>query len=134
AAFHITADRHERELPEMIGERFAGIVSSDRWWAYDQLDPARRQVCWAHLARDFRAHAEGLADQQRFGQAGLEICRELFAAWDRYAEHDDRDRLAREIAPLKRRLKPMLQRASPKSPRNRQYRRFARNLFKLWPA
>jgi transposase len=39
AAFHIAADRHERELPELIGTDFAGIVSSDRWWAYDQLDP-----------------------------------------------------------------------------------------------
>ncbi len=73
AAFHIAADRHERELPGLIGESFAGIVSSDRWWAYDSLDPARRQVCWAHLLRDFRRHSEGLADQGRFGEAGLEM-------------------------------------------------------------
>ncbi len=79
-ALHIAADRHERELPELIGEGFAGIVSSDRWWAYDSLDPARRQVCWAHLLRDFRRHSEGLAEQGRFGEEGLEICRELFAA------------------------------------------------------
>jgi len=134
AAFHIAADRHERELPELIGERFAGIVSSDRWWAYDQLDPARRQVCWAHLLRDFRAHAEGISHQQRFGERGLQICRELFAAWDRYTDHGDRDQLAHEIAPLKRQLKPMLQRATIKTPRNRHYRTFARNLLKLWPA
>lgn len=31
AAFYIAADRHERELPELTGECFAGIVSSDRW-------------------------------------------------------------------------------------------------------
>lgn len=30
AAFHIAADRHERELPELIGEGFAGIVRPDR--------------------------------------------------------------------------------------------------------
>jgi Transposase IS66 family len=77
AAFQIAADRHERELRELIGERFAGIVCSDRWWAYDRLDPARRQVCWAHLLRDFRRHSEGLADQQRFRERGLEICRRL---------------------------------------------------------
>jgi transposase len=134
AAFHIVADRHERELPELIGERFAGIVSSDRWWAYDQLDPARRQVCWAHLLRDFRLHAEGISHQQRFGERGLQICRELFAAWDRYTEHGDRDKLVREIAPLKRQLKPMLERATTKSTLNKRYRTFARNLLKLWPA
>jgi transposase len=134
AAFHIAADRHERELPELIGNTFAGIVSSDRWWAYDCLDSARRQVCWAHLVRDFRRHSEGLADQQRFGAAGLEICHQLFDAWERFASHGDRERLAREIAPLKRRLRALLEPHRKKSTRNRHFRTFARNLLKLWPA
>jgi transposase len=134
AAFHIAADRHERELPELIGESFAGIVSSDRWWAYDSLDPARRQVCWAHLLRDFRRHSEGLAEQGRFGEAGLEICRELFGAWDYFVAHGDRKRLSREIAPLKRRLRALLEPHRNKSVRNRHFRTFARNLLKLWPA
>ncbi len=134
AAFHIAADRHERELPELIGESFAGIVSSDRWWAYDCLDPARRQVCWAHLLRDFRRHSEGLAEQQRFGEAGLEICRELFGAWDDFTRHGDRERLAREIAPIKRTLRALLEPHQAKSTRNRRFRTFARNLLKLWPA
>jgi hypothetical protein len=28
----------------MLGEEFRGIACSDRWWAYNYLDPARRQV------------------------------------------------------------------------------------------
>ena len=134
AAFHIAADRHERELPELLGESFAGIVSSDRWWAYDSLDSARRQVCWAHLLRDFRRHSEGMADQGRFGEAGLEICRGLFCAWESFAAHGDRGRLAREIAPLKRNLRVLLEPHRKKSTRNRHFRTFARNLLKLWPA
>jgi transposase len=134
AAFHVAADRHERELPELIGESFAGIVSSDRWWAYDSLDPARRQVCWAHLLRDFRRHSEGLAEQGRFGEEGLEVCRELFGAWERFASHKDRERLALEIAPTKHRLRALLEPHRVKSTRNRQFRTFARNLLKLWPA
>ncbi len=134
AAFHIAADRHERELPELIGESFAGIVCSDRWWAYDSLDPARRQVCWAHLLRDFRRHSEGIADQGRFGEEGLEICRELFCAWESFVDHGDRERLARELAPLKRRLRALLEPHRKKSTRNRHFRTFARNLLKLWPA
>jgi transposase len=134
AAFHIAADRHERELPELLGARFAGIVSSDRWWAYDQLDPARRQVCWAHLVRDFRRHAEGLSHQQRFGERGLEICRRLFQAWDEFAAHGDRSELQAQIDPLKHQLRKLLERAQTKSTRNRRTRTFARNLLKLWPA
>lgn len=134
AAFHIAADRHARELPELIGEHFAGIICSDRWWAYDSLDPARRQVCWAHLLRDFRRHSEGLAEQQRFGEAGLALCRELFAAWEGFHCHGDRERLAAEISPHKRRLRGLLGRAASKRAKNRQIRTFARNLIKLWPA
>lgn len=134
AAFHIAADRHERELPVLIGEGFAGIVSSDRWWAYDSLDPARRQVCWAHLLRDFRRHSEGLAAQGAFGEAGLEICRKLFGAWEAFAAHGDRRRLAREVAPIKRALRTLLEPHRKKTARNRRFRTFARNLLKLWPA
>ena len=37
----------------------------------ERIDPARRQVCWAHLQRDFRAHAEGIrsrVDDPLFGE------------------------------------------------------------------
>src|SRR5512134_4023023 len=99
AAFHIAADRHERELPELIGERFAGIVSSDRWWAYDRLDPARRQVCWAHLLRVFRRHSDRLSHLLLFRQPGLSTRLRLSAPCRRAAHHHERERLAREIAP-----------------------------------
>src|SRR5207244_11182093 len=63
AVFRIAPDRHEREAKALLGDEFAGIACSDRWWAYDYLAPERRQLCWAHLARDFTAHSEGLAAQ-----------------------------------------------------------------------
>ncbi len=65
---------------------------------------------------------------------GLRSARELFRAWDSFAGHGDRDRLAREIAPIKRRLRALLEPHRKKSMLNRQFRTFARNLLKLWPA
>ena len=53
ALFHIAADRHQREAKALLGDDFAGVACSDRWWAYNYLEPEQRQVCWAHLARDF---------------------------------------------------------------------------------
>src|SRR5207247_681878 len=74
AVFRIAADRHEREAKALLGEDFEGVVCSDRWWAYNYLDPERRQLCWAHLLRDFTAHSEApLAAQKEFGTAGLAI-------------------------------------------------------------
>src|SRR5205809_973276 len=78
AVFRIAAGRHASESRMLLGERFAGIVCSDRWRGYDYLDPSRRQLCWAHLLRDFAAHSESMGDQQRFGNDGLQIAHDLF--------------------------------------------------------
>jgi transposase len=78
AIFRIAADRHRDRLQELLGERFAGICCSDRWWAYNQIDPESRQACWSHLQRDFRFHAEGLPVQKLFGEQGLKLTSRLF--------------------------------------------------------
>ncbi|MGH2714077.1 MAG: IS66 family transposase, partial [Thermoleophilaceae bacterium] len=54
----VAEDRHRDRLEELIGADYAGIVCSDRWRAYDHLDPDCRQARWQHLKRDFRRHAE----------------------------------------------------------------------------
>ena len=134
AVFRIAADRHRDRLNELIGDDFAGICCSDRWWAYDHLDPLCRQVCWSHLQRDFRRHAEGLDSQQPFGQEGLALTERLFGAWQSFGEHRDRRRLASEMEPIQTELQALLEHAGPKRPKNRHHRRFANNLLKIWPA
>jgi len=132
--FKIVEDRHRDRLQELLGPEFTGIVTSDRWWAYDLLDPEQRQACWSHLVRDFRFHSEGLAAQQTFGAAGLELTRRLFETWHAYLEHLDRDRLAVEMTPIQTELHELLDHAGNGSKRHRLHRRFANNLLKLWPA
>jgi transposase len=134
AVFRIAADRHRERLEELLGENFEGIVCSDRWWAYDHLDPERRQACWEHLKRDFRRHAEGLAEQKLFGETGLALTGRLFEVWHAFQEHQDRRRLAREMQPIQSQLQTLLRRAGRKSKRTRFHRVFANNLLKIWPA
>src|SRR5450830_1895301 len=88
ALFRIAADRHRREAQALLGEYFSGVACSDRWWAYDYLDAERRQLCWAHLVRDFTAHSEGLGAQKEFGAVGLEIAGRLFGAWGEFRGED----------------------------------------------
>jgi transposase len=130
----VAPDRHERELVALLGEEFAGIACSDRWWAYNRLDPSKRQVCWSHLARDFTAHAEGMAAQKELGETGLRIAERLFDAWSIYKRDRDRRALKRRVAPLKRELHALLTTNSAKRARNRYTRTIANNLLKLWPA
>jgi transposase len=134
AVFRIAPDRHRREAQALLGEEFSGVACSDRWWAYDYLDPQRRQFCWAHLARDFTAHSEGLGAQKQFGAAGLEISKRLFAAWGEFREDADRARLLESVAPLQEELRALLEEAARKAARNRRHRSFAKNLLKGWPA
>ena len=134
AAFRIAADRHRREAQALLGEEFSGVACSDRWWAYDYLDAQRRQFCWAHLARDFTAQSEGLGAQKQFGLAGLEIAKELFAAWEEFR--------ATPTARACSSASPRSRRSSERCSRRRRARAPAtaataasrKNLLKRWPA
>ena len=135
ATFLQIAGHCNREQFDALIGPYEGIVISDRWNGYSHLDPHQRQVCWSHLQRDFRRHADGVADQKTFGDQGLELTSRVFAAWRSYQhEHRDRDRLQAEIAPVRTGLRQLLEEASPKSKRTRWHRRFANNLLKVWPA
>jgi len=132
--FQIAEHCNREQFNELIGD-YDGIVVSDRWNGYEHLDPGRRQVCWSHIQRDFRRHAEGLAEQKAFGEQGLKLTGQVFAAWRAYQhEHHDRQWLSAEITPIQTELRQLLEDASPKSRRTRWHRQFANNLLKVWPA
>jgi transposase len=133
AVFRIAAGRHAAEAQTMLGEHYDGVVCSDRYRGYDYLDPTRRQICWAHLLRDFTAHSEGMGEQADFGHAGLAIAHALFKADQRFQQNGDRAALQAAIAPLQAKLRTELEHASRKSPRTKYHRQFARNLLKRWP-
>jgi len=133
AVLRVREGRHEDHALELLGTTTA-IVTSDRWWAYTHLPLARRQVCWAHLRRDFKAHAEGLGVEKAFGEHGLRVCEELFWSWEIYQHTGDRAELRRRIRALRREFKPILRTYAGKAPRYKYCRGMARNLLKVWPA
>jgi transposase len=134
AVFRIAAGRHGFEARTLLGERFCGIVCSDRWRGYDYLDPSQRQLCWAHLLRDFTAHSEGMGEQKTFGEDGLRVARELFACWEGHQQDGDRARLQARIAPLHDELRALLEHAARKSTKTKYHRLFAKGLLKRRPA
>jgi len=133
AYLHVAADRHEDNAKALLAETKA-VVTSDRWWAYTHLPLHRRQLCWAHLARDFKAHAEGMAAEREFGEHGLRICERLFWAWEVFQHTHDRRELQATIRQLQREFKPIARRYAGKSARYKYCRGIARNLLRAWPA
>lgn len=133
AVFALAPNRHEDHAKQLLGATSA-IVTSDRWWAYSHLPLTRRQLCWSHLRRDFKAHSEGLAAEKEFGEAGLALCERLFWAWEVFKHTNDRRELKRTIRGLRREYKPIIRSYAAKRARNRRCRGMANNLLKAWPA
>jgi transposase len=95
----------------LLGRRGGrGVVCSDRHHAYAPLGVRRRQVCWAHLRRDFAKWSEKGDQTRLLGADGLAICKGLFGLWRDFRERTivDRRQLARALAPIRRRLGQVL--------------------------
>ena len=69
--FAIRLSRRQAVAQSLLGEAYAGIVGSDRYSSYNYLPLAQRQVCWAHLKRDFTAMAERTGQSATIGHALL---------------------------------------------------------------
>ena len=110
----------------LIGAQPAAKVVSDRYAVYDYVDVHRRQVCWAHLLRDFTRIS------QRAGLAGR-IGSGLLGAGGLLFRWGAQGRIAARFDPLCRRVKRLLEqgRAQTHCPRTA---RTCANVLKLWPA
>src|SRR5271165_2157868 len=109
AVFVIHGKRGATGLAALLGEMITGILHSDRWHVYLQVSADCRQVCWAHLKRDFRKIVDGGGPSVFVGRRGLRTVRELFVAWHAFqAGNITRTRLQQLIAPLERRLRRTL--------------------------
>jgi hypothetical protein len=81
--FIVAGTRSAAGLKRLLGEDFQGIVGSDRWTAYHWLDPLRRQLCWAHLKRDFQALVERGGESGIVGNLLLKQTKAMFEVWHR---------------------------------------------------
>ena len=66
AVFMVHAKRGHQAARELLGE-FLGTLVSDRWCGYSFFTGAR-QICWAHLKRDFKATSEAGGELGRIGE------------------------------------------------------------------
>jgi transposase len=69
-AFVIHAKRSAAGLTALLGAEIQGILCSDRWGVYNRVPAARRQVCWAHLKRDFQKVVDRGGPSVAVGQQG----------------------------------------------------------------
>ncbi len=134
ACFLIHARRGAVGLTALLGESMHGLITSDRWSAYAKLLCVdRRQVCWAHLKRDFQKLVDRGEAALPLGTALQAVTEKLFETWHSFRGGGlDRAGLQREIAPLRVELRQTLE--SGCACADRKAARLCRNLLELEPA
>jgi transposase len=117
----------------LLGEAVRGIVCSDRWSAYAKLLVEARQVCWAHLKRDFQKVVDRGGVSVGIGAAGLKAVGDLFALWGEFgAGRIDRAGLQRGLDPVACELHKALERGCGCA--DAKTATFCANLLALEPA
>ena len=81
ACFVIHPQRGALGLAALLGQKIKGIVCSDRWSAYGCLLVERRQLCWAHLKRDFQKLVDRGGSAKAIGDLGLAVVGVVFDLW-----------------------------------------------------
>lgn len=79
--FWIHRLRNRAALVKLLGPQLIGILCSDRWFAYLVYPLGQRQVCWAHLKRNFEKLAERKGFAQQIAEAALGVQKRVFELW-----------------------------------------------------
>ncbi len=81
--FTIARHRSGEVARALLGGEPEQVVGSDRFSAYEWIAARWRQVCWAHLRRDFQAMIDRGGDGRPIGERLLKLSHRLFHNWHR---------------------------------------------------
>ncbi|MFM7640115.1 MAG: IS66 family transposase [Cyanobium sp.] len=113
AVFHLALSRSAEVAKQLLGEAFNGIVVTDRYGAYSWLPLHRRQICWAHIKRDFTAIAERTGGSAQVGKRLLDLEQQLFHQWHRWRERQiSRQELQAITTPIRQAIETTLKEVS----------------------
>jgi transposase len=84
--FVVRLSRGGQVARELLGERFGGILVTDRYSAYNWYPVRWRQLCWAHVLRDFEAMRDRGGCSVELGDALLAQAHQMFTWWHRVRE------------------------------------------------
>jgi transposase len=109
AVFAIRASRGASVIKGMLGAGFKGILCTDRWSAYTWMAAVCRQLCWAHLMRDFKKIAERSGESGRIGDQLLDVGYRMFHYWEKVRQGKlSRKKYHLLMKPIRKRIEELL--------------------------
>src|SRR5499426_1648681 len=111
--FLVRMSRGGQVARELLGAQFSGILVTDRYSAYNWYPVRWRQVCWAHLLRDFEAMRSRGGRSEEIGDALLGQAHQMFAWWHQVrAGTLKRSTFRSYMSPLRREVERLLKAGS----------------------
>jgi transposase len=111
--FEVILSRSSEAAQSILGEDFGGFVTSDRCPSYNWLDRLKRQLCWAHLKRDFIKISERPGFSGTVGALLLKQEKQLFNLWHQFRNEEiTRPELEQAAQPIQARVSRLLKRVS----------------------
>jgi len=108
--FRVETARTRPALKALLRGRLRGVFCTDRAGIYDLIPLSRRGLCWAHLKRDFVRCLDRGGPSEAVGQAGVDVCRQVFGLWrDFRARKITRAVLQAKVEPLRERTRKLLE-------------------------
>lgn len=106
--FEIYSSRGAEAAQSLLGS-FAGYLVTDRWNGYNKYPVRKRQLCWAHLIRDFKGFLERGSSASRIGNLLLKEVEKIFTLWRRVRDGPiKRSSFQRSMIPVRRRVEELL--------------------------
>lgn len=134
AFFSVEASRGKKVIASLM-EDFNGIIISDRYAAYNYFTRDKRQICWAHLKRDFTKISEKKEPIiARIGKDLLTCQSLLFELWHQYKlEYFSCEELIRKTRPIRHKIGELLEQGTYTDPKLKIVR-FCSNLLAVYSA
>jgi hypothetical protein len=108
--FQVMLARSTEAAQSLLGEKFGGILNSDRYNAYNWLDVCQRQLCWAHLKREFTRMSERKGVSRQLGRDLLAQQKRLFRLWAKVRDGTlSFENFQTSVLPIRKRLKELLE-------------------------
>ena len=108
--FCVKLSRSTEAAQALLGENFEGILNSDRYNAYNWVDVEQRQLCWAHLKREFTKISERSGVSRQLGRDLLAQQKKLFRLWKRVRDETlSRSEFELLVSPIQGRVKSLLE-------------------------
>jgi transposase len=81
--FVLALSRSAQVVQELIDPSAGQVITTDRYKGYDWLPLYQRQICWAHLRRDFQAMVDRRNAGSALGDELLLFAEDMFTQWYR---------------------------------------------------